>query len=70
MPDTEFSYRGKKIVISGYANDDWIFKSIKNTNNFYEIDLLKYIHYSLSNISGSMIDVGANIGNHSVFSQK
>lgn len=51
----------------GYSVDDWIFKSIIKHKTFYEIDLLRYIRFILSGKEGSIIDVGANIGNHSVF---
>lgn len=64
---TEFTHRGEKFSLQGFSPDDWIYKLIKNTKGFYEIDLLSYIEYVLSGKDGVVIDVGANIGNHSVY---
>jgi len=64
----DFTFKGKEISLEGFSLDDWIYKSIKATKNFYEIDLLEYIRYVLNGKEdGVMIDIGANIGNHSVF---
>lgn len=62
-----FMFRNKQISIEGFSVDDLIYRSISVTKKFYEIDLLKYIKYVLSNKKGVIIDIGANIGNHSVF---
>ncbi len=67
MIKTEFIFAGKKITITGYAEDDWIFTTIKNQQTFYEIDLLRYMRFALPKQQGVIFDVGANIGNHSVF---
>ncbi|HPD33893.1 MAG TPA: FkbM family methyltransferase, partial [Candidatus Kapabacteria bacterium] len=46
--------------------EDYIQKSIINNRTFYEYDMLKDIFESL--LPGDVvIDVGANIGNHSMF---
>jgi len=62
-----FTFQDKKISLEGFSIDDWIYKSISSSKNFYEIDLLKYVKYVLDGKDGVIIDVGANIGNHSVF---
>lgn len=68
----KFKYKGKEFNIEGTSDDDSIFSVIKTNKSFYEAYLLEYIaqmvggkdmHNSLT------IDVGANIGNHSVFFQ-
>lgn len=64
---TSFIFRNRQISLEGFSIDDLIYRSISRTKNFYEIDLLKYVSYVLSNKEGVIIDVGANIGNHSVF---
>jgi FkbM family methyltransferase len=65
--DVEFLCKGKTVVIHGISHADWIYKTIKDTGTFYEIDLLKYINYAVGRKSGCILDVGANIGNHSVY---
>jgi len=47
-------------------SDDHIQKTIINTNSFYEFEMLKDIFESLLP-NDVIIDVGANIGNHSLF---
>lgn len=65
--ETQFKFEGRRVVILGYSTSDWIYTSIENTKTFYEADLLKYIRFALRNRDGCILDVGANIGNHSVF---
>lgn len=67
MIKTQFTFAGKKIAIKGYAENDWIYTTIKNQHTFYEIDLLRYMKFALPKQQGVIFDVGANIGNHSVF---
>lgn len=62
-----FPYKSTTINISGYEEDDWIYQKIKESNSFYELDLLEYIAYVMKDINGIYIDVGANIGNHSIY---
>jgi len=62
-----FVFRGKKISLQGFSANDWIYKSIFKKNCFYEIDLLNYVRFILKGKEGVIIDIGANIGNHSVF---
>jgi len=56
-----------------YSRNDHIGNIVRNTGTFYEIDLLNYITF-ISEVSrvddnwqSVAVDVGANIGNHSVF---
>jgi FkbM family methyltransferase len=63
----EFIYHGRKIKLEGFSDNDHIYKMISANEAFYEIDLLEYIKYITGNDKGVCIDVGANIGNHSVF---
>ena len=63
----EFRWQGKIVNLQGVSEVDWIYSSIKKTGTFYEIDLLKYIRYAMRGRHGCILDIGANIGNHSVF---
>ena len=64
----KFSYLGKQVEIKGVSKLDWIYSKIKETKQFYEMDLLRYFRYSLKGLPvGCVLDIGANIGNHSVF---
>jgi len=63
----EFYFRNKKIDIEGLSSDDHIYKKILENNAFYEIDLLEYIRNIMTYENSVCIDVGGNIGNHSIF---
>lgn len=65
---TKIKYNGQEILISGLFESDHIFKHLNIVGNFYELKLLEKVK-SL-NLNGSYIDVGANIGNHSIFFSK
>lgn len=70
MPITEFSYRGRVFRLVGYRRDDLIFRAIVRGGAFYEIDLLDYVRFitATERTPGCFgLDVGANIGNHSVY---
>lgn len=60
---TEFKY--KCIPISILSHDDHIGKWIFTSRNFYEIGMLEFINEL--GIKGQCVDIGANIGNHSIF---
>lgn len=68
----QFEYRSKVFDIEGVSEDDYIYKSILRADTFYEVDLLEYIE-SVKSFFPSVrgrnvaIDIGANIGNHSIF---
>lgn len=67
MVRTDFVYGNHPVTMFGYADNDWIFRTISTYQTFYEIDLLRYMRFALRNRPGCIADVGANIGNHSVF---
>ncbi len=59
-----FLYEKVKVNLTHYGEKDHISKQISR-NNFYEKKMLEYI--SSLNIKGNYVDIGANIGNHSVY---
>ncbi len=64
----QFKHKGKNITLKGVSESDWIYSNIKKTRNFYEIDLLRYMRFVMRQRPlGCILDIGANIGNHSVF---
>lgn len=62
---TEFVYGNQKILIEGYHTEDSIFDRIVTRETFYEDKLLEKAR-SL-NLEGVYVDIGANIGNHSIY---
>jgi len=64
-PVVDFIYLDKKISIRGYHIEDAIFDRIVNSKTFYEDKLLEKARFL--NLKGVYVDIGANIGNHSVF---
>ena len=62
---TEFTYSNQQIKIEGYHIDDLIYDRIVTGKTFYENKLLEKAR--TLNLKGVYIDVGANIGNHSIF---
>lgn len=61
-----FNYEGSPISISGMEGE-FIFKTIQASQTFYELDLLEALADRLEGQDGIIVDVGANLGNHSVF---
>lgn len=57
------------LSVSGPPQDH-IFKAIKTSRTFYECDLLEEIALRIPQSHGTVLDVGANIGNHSLFFSK
>lgn len=62
------NYNGNNLTIKGLFDTDHIFRHLNIVHNFYELRLLEKIK-SL-NLKGTYVDVGANIGNHTVFFSK
>jgi len=68
----QFEHQLRFFDIEGVSGDDLIYKKINRSGTFYEIDLLKHIDrlkpfiYS-KQCTNVALDVGANIGNHSIF---
>jgi FkbM family methyltransferase len=68
----QFEYRSKSFDIEGTSQKDYIYRRISDTGTFYEIDLLEYMYMIKPFIHSKRcrnvaIDIGANIGNHSIF---
>lgn len=59
-------YNMEKVIFHLPNQEDHIQKIIKSSGNFYEIDMLQDIAKRTPKGS-SIIDVGANIGNHSIY---
>lgn len=61
-------YEGQSYSIVVPSDDDHIAKEIARTGTFYELDLLEYIRSVRPWMDGdTAVDVGANIGNHSLY---
>ncbi|MBD3670363.1 MAG: FkbM family methyltransferase [Gammaproteobacteria bacterium] len=66
----KFNYQDKQFDIVGISDEDHIYRQITRNMTFYEIDLLEYMAFILpkSPLSNrTAIDIGANIGNHSIY---
>lgn len=68
----QFEYRSKTFDIEGISQNDHIYKCITQSDTFYEIDLLEYIYriktfFPSKKNKNIVVDIGANIGNHSIF---
>jgi protein O-GlcNAc transferase len=68
MVKTTIKYNNTNIIFEGLFDSDHIYRHLNITNNFYELKLLEKIK-SL-NLKGTYVDVGANIGNHTLFFSK
>jgi FkbM family methyltransferase len=65
LPHVDFTYNGKEYGITGFNYDDDILKRIRKKGIFYEIEILEFI--KSENLEGIYVDIGANIGNHTIF---
>ena len=66
----EFTYRRKQFDIEGFNQRDHISRHVIENKTFYEADLLEYMRAVTAadrKANSICIDVGANIGNHSVY---
>lgn len=68
----DFEYSGIRFRLVGASEKDHIVSIIRNSGSFYELDLLEYMQWALKKREGGklaklVLDVGANIGNHTVF---
>jgi FkbM family methyltransferase len=59
------THRGEDIEIEGVHDSDIMIRRMRRWGCFYELDLLQRIEEE--NLTGTYIDVGANIGNHSIY---
>jgi len=60
----DFEHAGQQVILHGFEGDH-ISKVIQETGDFYEISLLEYA--ASLEPHDTAVDVGANIGNHTVF---
>ena len=64
-PETTFRYGSRTYRLQGYKTGDYIFEQVKNSGAFYELETLEFVRSR--RLSGTYVDIGANIGNHSLF---
>lgn len=64
--DGHWNPRTARIDLQGIDSDDHLARQIRDRETFYEIDLLEHIAMAGPR-GGTFVDVGANIGNHSVY---
>lgn len=62
----DFTVNDNQIYFYLPNTSDWIQKIIYSNNNFYEVEMLMDIYYRLGK-NKTIVDIGANIGNHSVY---
>ncbi|WP_310620127.1 FkbM family methyltransferase [Flexibacterium corallicola] len=64
--ETKVSYAGQRAVLADTDPEDHIFRTVSKSKQFYERDLLNYIYHSAMP-DWIFVDIGAHIGNHSIF---
>lgn len=64
--DVVFEFEGREIKVTGYSSNDYIFSFISKYSTFYERQFLKYFRFCTRR-PGAIVDVGSNIGNHTLF---
>ena len=68
LPTTTFQHAsGRSFTFTGSDPSEYIFRLLARQGDFYENDLLEVLHYIGFPTGSTAIDVGANLGNHSVF---
>ena len=65
MKINSFTFEDKLISYQVVNKPDWVIDNGFTKGSFYELNMLKYIQQL--NLKGNAIDIGANVGNHSVF---
>src|SRR6185369_12442055 len=60
----DFEHLGHPVVLHGFDGDH-VTRTIQKNKNFYEAEMLG--HITTLEPTNSIVDVGANIGNHSVY---
>lgn len=64
----DIAYEGRRYSIAVTSDEDHIAQTIAERGTFYELDLLEYIRSIRTWMRGdTAVDVGANIGNHSLY---
>jgi len=70
MEKVNINYNNDQTEMYIYTDpNDYLSKMIKHYNNFYEYELLSFLQNNYNN-QKNIIDIGANIGNHSLFFAK
>lgn len=64
-PIVDFEYNGRTYSFRGFHHDDNIIRKIRKKRTFYELEILEFI--KSQQLNGAYIDVGANIGNHTIY---
>lgn len=64
--DTQLAGRGRTLTIMG-MDGDYVFERIRATGAFYEADVLELLAHIPVPEGHLVVDVGANIGNHTIF---
>lgn len=64
-PNTAISFEKRQFVMRGLYTTDIMFKRWQRQNAFYELGLLQTIRAYKRR--GTYVDIGANLGNHSIF---
>ena len=68
LEPVNFKYGKHSITMDHYNRRDRLLNIVRNSKIFYEIELLEAI--LKKNIKGVYLDIGANIGNHTLFFAK
>lgn len=66
LPSVTVDYHDHRWTLKGPGDNDHIFKSIRTSGTFYELELLEHLA-SLVHEGDLVLDVGANLGNHTVW---
>lgn len=61
-----FKYEGKDYCFE-HPQDDHIGRVQQQSRTFYELDLLKHLRRSAGERQGTVVDIGAHVGNHTVY---
>src|SRR5690606_20525994 len=62
----DFTFQDKTLSLKGVPSE-YIFTQICETGTFYEVELLDKIREIVADREGLFVDVGANLGNHTVY---
>ncbi len=66
LVSTEIEHEGQVFTFAHDDENDHIFQAIKNSGSFYELSLLAALREYIAP-DDFVIDIGANVGNHSIF---
>ncbi|SEJ48968.1 FkbM family methyltransferase [Demequina mangrovi] len=65
VASVQIPFADRELTLSGYVGE-YVFETVRSYRRFYEGDLLEFVA-SLPLAPGAIIDVGANLGNHTVY---